>query len=103
MNNSEGLGEPGQEFYRKVMAEYDLVDTHDLERLRLACTCLDEISEAAAVVKLEGRFIKDRFEQTKEHPATKFIRDNQILFLRAIRELGLDLVQPEDPRPRRQY
>ena len=98
-----GLKASGKRFWRKVMAEFVLKDTHDLERLKLACSCLDEIAAAESIVADEGLFIKDRFEQTREHPGIKTIHDNKVLFLRAVRELGLDLNVPEDSRPPRQY
>ena len=98
-----GLESPGKKFYKKIMHEYEMEESHDLERLFMACRCLDEISESEKIVKEEGRFILDRFKQKKEHPAAKAIRENKVLFCRIIRELGLDLVVPGDSRPRRQY
>lgn len=98
-----GLQEPGAKFYRQALNESELSEGHDLIRLFLACRCLDEIEENEQIVAKEGRFILDRFQQQKEHPASKAIRDNKILFCRIIRELGLDLITPDDPRPRRQY
>ena len=98
-----GLKAPGKKFYKRVLAEYEMTEGHDLERLFMACRCLDEIAESEKVVKEEGRFIEDRFNQKREHPAAKSIRDNKIIFCRIIRELALDIVTPEDSRPRRQY
>ena len=98
-----GLQAPGKKFYKKVMHEYEMEEAHDLQRLFMACRCLDEIAEAEEVVRNEGRFILDRFKQQKEHPAAKAIRENKVLFCRIIRELGLDLAIPGDSRPRRQY
>ena len=98
-----GLQAPGKKFFKKVLSEYELTEGHDLERLFMACRCLDEIAEAEKVVKTEGRFIEDRFHQKREHPAAKSIRDNKIIFCRIIRELGLDIVTHGDSRPPRQY
>ena len=100
--NATGLRAPGKHFYQTVLSEYELVDHHDLERLTQACKCLDEISEAEAIIKAEGRYITDRFGQRKEHPAGRAIRDSRTLFFRAIRELGLDLsTGPESRIPGR--
>ena len=98
-----GLKKPGRLFWKKVMSEFVLQDAHDLKRLEQACHCLDEIQQAEDVIEKEGHFIRDRFAQTKEHPAMKTVRDTRLLFLKTIRELGLDLQNPEPPRPPRQY
>jgi len=98
-----GLQAAGKKFYKQVLADYELTEGHDLERLFMGCRCLDEIKEAEDIVKEEGRFINDRFMQKREHPAAKSIRDNKIIFCRIIRELGLDIYTPDDSRPRRQY
>jgi len=98
-----GLQSHGKRFYKKVLSEYVLTEGHDLERLFMACRCLDEISESEKVVTEDGRFIDDRFKQKREHPAAKSIRDNKIIFCRIIRELGLDLEGTQESRPQRQY
>ena len=98
-----GLQAHGKRFFKKVLSEYVLTEGHDLERLYMGCRCLDEIAEAEEIVKLEGRFIEDRFKQKREHPAAKLIRENKIIFCRIIRELGLDISTPGDSRPPRQY
>lgn len=98
-----GLQSHGKKFFKKVLSEYVLTEGHDLERLFMACRCLDEIADAEKVVTEEGRFIEDRFQQKGEHPAAKSIRDNKIIFCRIIRELGLDIEGSQDSRPPRQY
>jgi len=98
-----GLQSHGKKFFKKVLSEYVLTEGHDLERLFMACRCLDEIADAEKVVTDEGRFITDRFLQKREHPAAKSIRDNKIIFCRIIRELGLDIEGSQDSRPPRQY
>jgi len=98
-----GLQTPGKKFWKKVMSEYEMDVSPDIQRLFLASRCLDEIAECEKIVQAEGRFVLDRCKQQKEHPASKAIRDNKVLFCRIIRELGLDLAIPEDSRPRRQY
>lgn len=97
------LGPAGRKFWSKVTAEVVLESEHDLERLLQTCKCLDEIAEAEEVIAREGRYIKDRFQQIREHPAMKTIRDSRILFLRGVRELQLDATDPEESRPPRLY
>jgi phage terminase small subunit len=98
-----GLQTSGKNFWKKVLSEYDLSESHDLERLSMACRLLDEISDDEKLVRTEGRFMPDRFHQKREHPAARAIRDNRTLFCRIIRELCLDIVTPGDSRPPRQY
>ena len=92
----------GKKFWRKVLSEFQLQDQHHLKILQCACECLDRITEARAEVEKEGLYIKDRFDQPKEHPGQKVERDNKVLFCRLVRELQLD-IPPEEPRPARQY
>jgi phage terminase small subunit len=101
--NTLKLNSTGKSFRRKILAEFALEDEHDIRRLDLAAHCLDRIEECQKFIKSDGLFIKDRFEQMKEHPASKAERDNKSLFARLIRELGLDLEPPTESRPPRQY
>ncbi len=95
-----GLKAPGQRFWKQVLSEYQLGEAHDLQRLQHACGCLDQIDECEKVVEAEGRFILDRFQQKKENPASKVVRDNKILFCRILRELALDIAVPDSRIPR---
>lgn len=97
-----GLGKTGRKFWNRVLAEFVIENEHDLRRLEMAARCLDEIEVAEEVVSREGMYIKDRFQQVREHPGMKTIRDSRGLFARLIRELGLDLQEsPESRLPRR--
>jgi len=98
-----GLKKQGQAFWKKINSETIFEDSYDIERLLMAAKTLDEISIAEVAMKKTGMFIKDRYGSLREHPACKTIRDNKIIFCRIIRELGLDIEQPEDPRLPRQY
>ena len=98
-----GLQANGRKFWRKVMSEYVLEEAHDLERLSMACKCLDDIHQGEEQIKLDGMYVRDRYGQVKEHPAAKVIRDNRIIFCRIIRELALDIETPSESRPPRAY
>jgi hypothetical protein len=93
------LDKVGAKFRRDVLKEFMFVDTHDLRRLDLAAHCLDRIEECRAVIELEGAFVKDRFEQSRENPAVKCERDQKVVFCRIIRELNLDIEAPKESRP----
>lgn len=99
----KGLQADGKKFWKKVLNEYELPDTHDLERLAMACKCLDALSEIEERVKVDGRFTVNRYKTPIEHPGCKMIRDNRMLFIKIIREIGLDLTTAADARPPRQY
>ena len=97
-----GIGKIGSGFWKKSLNEYELSEAHDLERLAMACKCLDDECQAEKRVKADGMFITNRYGSVIEHPACKTIRDTRLLFVKIIRELGLDL-QNQDSRPPRQY
>lgn len=98
-----GLKKSGKKFWREVMAEFDIEKSYDLSRVRMACTCLDDIDESEKSIKSDGLFLKDRFQQIRENPASKTIRDNKLLFVKIIRELGFDIDTPGDSRQPRRY
>ena len=93
------LGKVGAKFRRDVLKEYFFTDTHDHRRLELAAACLDRIDDCRKIIDKEGSFVFDRFKQRREHPACKTERDNKILFLRAVRELNLDIQDAPESRP----
>ena len=97
-NIPKGLKKRGAAFWQSQMKETIFEDSHDLERLEMACKILDENTEAEKTLKQDGMFVKDRYGSLKEHPAVKVIRDNRIIFCRIVRELGLDLVEPKESR-----
>ena len=83
----------------RTIEEYVFNDAHDLERLKQAAFCLDEIDEAQKIVNEHGRFVKNHVGNLKENPGLKVIRDFRTLFIRIIRELGLDLENAKESRP----
>jgi len=98
-----GLQTPGKRFWKRVLSEYELEEAHDLERLKMACKCLDDLEEAEQRIKKDGMFVTNRYGNTTEHPGVKMIKDSRLLFVKIIRELALDIVNPGDSRPPRQY
>jgi phage terminase small subunit len=99
----KNLKKDGRKFYRKVQSEYVFEETHDIERLAQAAACLDEIANADAVLEQQGRFFTTKSGIVREHPALKAIRDFRTLFVRIVREIGLDLQTVEPPRPPGKY
>ena len=62
-----GLDSTGKKFWKKVLSEYELEETHDLERLSMACKCLDSLTEAEKRVKDDGMFTTNRYGKLIEH------------------------------------
>jgi len=98
----ENLGPQGTAFWQQAVREREFVESHDLRRLELACRILDEIYEDEERLRKDGRYVRGRYHVVP-HPALRTLTDLRTTFLRAIRELGLDLVQAEDPRQPRLY
>ena len=93
----------GKKYWLQSQSEIPMSEAHDLERLSMACKLLDDESEIEMRIKKDGMFTVNRYGQTVEHPGCKMLRDTRLLFVKIIRELGLDLVMPDDSRPPRQY
>ena len=92
------LKPPTRKWIKKVQATWELDEHHD-RLLILAGQAWDRAVEAADLVNTEGCVILDRFEQKKTHPAVEIERQSMLTFARLVRELGLDLETPGNPRP----
>jgi len=91
------LSEASRAFWRSVVADFDL-EAHHLAILERACEALERLREAQAAIERDGAYIPGRFGM-KGHPALAIERDSRTAFLRAVRELGLDLEAPPSSRP----
>ena len=90
------LGAAGHAYWVRILAEF-AIEGHHLDLLAAACLQLDRSAAAAAVIATEGVTAKDRFEQSKVHPAVEVERQAHLAFCRLQRELGLD-IGPAEPR-----
>jgi phage terminase small subunit len=99
----DDLGKIGRKTWKKFHEEYDLTAVQDIERTRLACKCLDDEAAHMETVTKEGRYVRDRWDQTREHPAAKAARDCRVLFCRIVRDMGIDLKDVTENRPPRLY
>ena len=93
------LGHAGRRLWRGVLSDYDVGATHDLARLQVAAECADRLDEARRVIDRDGPYVPDRYGSLKGHPALAVEKDSRALMLRAIRELGVDLVESQPSRP----
>jgi hypothetical protein len=92
------IGAAGKRFWRAIHSSYVIDDVDRREKLAIACRSLDDEASAAEAIERDGRYIQGRFG-CKEHPAGKVLRDSRIVFLRALRELGLDVEGVVESRP----
>jgi hypothetical protein len=96
----EGLEDDGRWFWNRCSEEREFTEAHDKARLLLAAQLQDEISRDRKAIVADGRFLVDRRGRRYPNPALRTLERNRILFLRTVRELGLDVVQIEDRQPR---
>ena len=89
-------------WYSYIASEY-VLESHHLRVLQSACESWDRCQEARKLIKREGLTTVDGKGALKSHPGVAIERDSRLAFLRALRELGLDALDPEGPRPPRLY
>ena len=97
MKRLPGHLEPAtRKWINKIRREYVLEERHT-KLLILAGEALDRGAAARELVAAEGMVIKDRFGQSRPHPAVAIERDCRIGFCRLLKEVGLD--DEEAPEP----
>jgi P27 family predicted phage terminase small subunit len=97
------LSDASRKWFAQVSEAYDL-ESHHLRILQAAAEAWDRAQAARELVTAEGLVVTSRLGERKPHPAVAIERDARAAFLRATRELGLDLDQPgaaEMPRAKR--
>ena len=87
----------GKAYYRLVLRDFQL-EPDQLEVLTAACECLDAADAARKQLKRYGRYVQDRFGQTKAHPACDEQRKALAEFRQHRRELALDVETADRPR-----
>jgi len=87
------LSKESKEFFNKITKQYNFED-HHIKLLILACECLDRIGEARRAIEKTALIYLDRFNKPKVNPAAKIEAENKIIFARLIRELNLDIEEP---------
>ena len=88
----------GRKLWRGIVRDYEIADAHDLARLQVAAECADRVAEAREAIDRDGPYIEGRFGP-KNHPALAVEKDGRALLLRAIREMGVDLLPSQPSRP----
>lgn len=85
-------------WFAAVLAEYAL-EPHHVRLLTLAAEAWDRCCAARQILDRDGLTYLDRFDAPRARPEIAIERDSRIAFARLIRELGLDVSEPEAPRP----
>jgi P27 family predicted phage terminase small subunit len=75
-----------------------VLEEHHRRILILAAESWDRKQQARAILEKDGLTVTDKYGATKPHPCLAVEKDAGALFLRSIRELGLDLAS-EPARP----
>ena len=89
-----------RKWYRWVCGEWQLGQHHE-RILLVACESWDRKNQARLVIDDLGLTYLDASDQPKVRPEVAVERDSRLAFLRALRELDLDLDPPTQPgRPR---
>ena len=84
-----------------VASDYAL-EPHHLRILTLAAEAWDRGVEAREAIAQLGSVYVDRFAQPRARPEVAIERDSRIAFARLVRELALDIDDPDEPgRPPR--
>jgi P27 family predicted phage terminase small subunit len=85
-----------QAWWTKIVDEYDL-PPHALRILETACDAFDRMLQAREALAKDGPVFTNRFGEPRTHPSVAIERDSRLAFIRATRELNLDLA---DDAPR---
>jgi P27 family predicted phage terminase small subunit len=86
-------------WFRGVIQTFEL-EPHHILLLRAAAESWDRKEEAREQLAKDGLTFVDRLGNVRSHPAVQIERDSRQAFMRALRELSLDVdAPPEAPRP----
>lgn len=89
------LRAPGKRLWLGVMSDFEVLDAHSRELLRLAAEAVDRGEDARRAVARDGSFVPGRYAgSVHAHPGLAVARDSATLAARLLRELGVDDVAP---------
>lgn len=89
-----GLSNAGRALWSRLHGEYRIGDAAGLAVLEQAVRAFERAEEARRLLDKQGCVVRDRWGQTKVHPAAAVERDARASFLAAIRQLGVEI--PEE-------
>jgi phage terminase small subunit len=87
------LSKASKAWWRQIVSDFELADwQHRI--LTSAGEAFDRATQAREQVDAEGLTVADRFGQRRPHPLLAVERDSRTAFLRATRELALEVDGP---------
>jgi len=86
-----------RKWWTKIVTDFEL-ESHHLRVLQTCCESWDRMTAAREVIDREGMTFVDRLKAVRPRPEINIERDSRVAFLRALRELGLDIAG-DAPRP----
>jgi P27 family predicted phage terminase small subunit len=90
INIPHGLSDETAKFYWEVVESFEL-ESHHLRLLTIACESWDRREQAREALRTEGLTVRDVKGIVKTHPAVAIERDSTTIFIKALRELNLDI------------
>jgi phage terminase small subunit len=91
------LSKSARKWFASVLESYELAP-HHVRLLTLAAESWDRCVQAREGLVQNGLTFVDRLGSRRPSPEVAIERDSRIAFARLVRELGLDLGDPEAPR-----
>jgi P27 family predicted phage terminase small subunit len=88
------LSKAARTWWKQLTDMYEFESPDSVMTLECVMECFDRATAAREMVQKEGVVIRDRFGQLKQHPGTIVERDAKMAMLRALRQLGLDVIPP---------
>lgn len=92
------LRKPTAAWWQLVSDDFEL-EPHHVRLLTLACEAWDRATQAREALAEHGLTFEDRFGTPRARPEVGIERDSRIGFVRTLRELGLDIAEPDESRP----
>ena len=86
-------------WFSQIATDFEL-ESHHLQVLLIASEMLDRAAAARESITEHGVMILDRYGCWKSNPAVEVERSSKTLFLKSLRELGLDVEEPTSTRPK---
>ncbi|MDB5390213.1 MAG: hypothetical protein JWM11_5859 [Planctomycetaceae bacterium] len=86
-----------QTWFESVISEYEL-EEHQVRLLTLAAESWDRCVSARESIEKNGLTYDDRFGAPHSRPEIAIERDSRAAFARCLRELGLNVTDPDAPR-----
>ena len=84
-------------WFNHVVAEWPDLEQHHVRLLTIAAETWDRLTQAREVIADKGLTFDDRFGTPRARPEVAIERDCKTAFMRAIRELDLDIEDPTQP------